>query len=69
MIPWSPPGVSPLVWETCKEWERTSRPHHIVPERSSRSQANIHENYKEILSKWGDVKITTGTEMTDQFNA
>eukprot|EP00959_Pyramimonas_sp_CCMP1952_P408025 8550937-Pyramimonas_sp.AAC.1 len=51
------------------EWEMTSRPHHIVPERSSRSQANIHENYKHIFNKFGDLQITAGTEMTDQFNA
>ena len=28
------------------EWDRTLRPHHIVAERSVRSQASIHEDYK-----------------------
>jgi len=62
-------ATPPEAPKSTQEWERTSRPHHIVPERSSRSQANIHENYKQIFSKFGDLEMTTGTEMTDQFNA
>ena len=48
---------------------RTLRPHHIVVERSVRSQANIHENYKTVFSAFGDLNIQkTRIQMTDQHN-
>ena len=49
------------------EWDKTLRPHHIMAERSTRSQANIHENYKAVFSRFGKFNIQTGTEMTPQF--
>ena len=48
------------------KWDMTLRPHHIVAERSVRSQANIHENYKSVFSAFGDLNIQTGVQMTDQ---
>ena len=48
------------------EWDRSARPHHIVAERSARSQANIHDNYKTVFSKFGDFNIQTGTAMANQ---
>ena len=38
----------------------------MVAERSVRSQANIHENYKNIFAKFGDLNIQTGSTMVDQ---
>ena len=62
-------ATPPEAPKSMREWEKTSRPHHIVAERSNRSQANIHENYMHVFSKFGDLQMTTGTEMTNQFNA
>ena len=68
---------------TVTEWDRALRPHHIVAERSTPGQANIHENYhavfgmfceenknkeRSIFGKFGDVSITTGTRMVNQHN-
>ena len=50
-----------------QQWDATVRPHHIVAERSVRSQANIHENYKAAFAKYGDLNICTGTGMMDQY--
>ena len=52
--------------QSIQKWDRTLRPHHIGAERSVRSQANIHENYKSVFGKFGDVNIQTGTGMVDQ---
>ena len=49
------------------EWDKTLRPHHIMAERSTRSQANIHENYKAVFGRFGKFNIQTGQEMTKQF--
>ena len=38
----------------------------MVAERSVRSQANVHENYKNIFAKFGDLNIQTGSTMVDQ---
>ena len=38
----------------------------MVAERSVRSQANIHENYRNIFAKFGDLNIQTGSTMVDQ---
>ena len=51
------------------EWDKTLRPHHIVAERSARSQTSVHENYRSVFSKFGDLKIQTGATMTDQHHA
>ena len=52
-----------------EDWVKTVSPHYIVAERSTRSQANIAENYKSVFSRFGDVNIQTGTEMSNQHNA
>ena len=44
-------------------------PSYIVAERSTKSQANIAENYKSVFSKFGDVNVHTGTQMTNQHTA
>ena len=44
-------------------------PSYIVAERSSKSQANIAENYKSVFSRFGDLNISTGTEMTYQHTS
>ena len=49
-----------------QKWDAVLRPHHIVAERSVRSQSNIHENYIAVFAKYGDVNIQTGNGMTDQ---
>ena len=51
------------------EWDKTLRPHHIVAERSVRSQSNVQENYASVFSQFGDLKIETGATMIDQHNA
>ena len=38
-----------------------------MAERSTRSQANIHENYKAVFGRFGKFNIQTGQEMTKQF--
>ena len=58
----------PEVLKDVAAWDRTLRPHHIVAERSVRSQANIHENYKAVFSAFGDFSIQTEIEMTNQHN-
>ena len=52
-----------------QKWDESLRPHHIVNERSVRSQTNIHENYKSVFAQYGDLSIRTGNEFTDQHNA
>ena len=52
--------------QSIQKWDSTLRPHHIVAERSVRSQANIHDNYKTVFAKYGDVNIQTGNGMVDQ---
>ena len=42
------------------DWDKTLRPHHIMAERSTRSQANIHENYKAVFGRFGKFNIQTG---------
>ena len=37
------------------EWDKTLRPHHIIAERSARNQTSMHENYKAIFSKFGEL--------------
>ena len=44
-------------------------PSYIVAERSSRSQTNIADKYMSVFSMFGDWKIHTGTEMTNQHTA
>ena len=53
--------------QSTNAWQRTTRPSHIMSERSVRSQCNIQENYAPIFAAFGDVKITTGTSMTNQY--
>ena len=48
------------------QWDSTLRPHHLVAERSTRSQANIHENYKSIFAQYGEIGICTGMKMENQ---
>ena len=40
-----------------QEWDKSVRPHHIVAERSSRSQENVQENYKQTFAKYGTMEI------------
>ena len=49
-------------------WEESSRPHHIVAERSTKGQTNIHDNYKSVFSRYGEIQMQTGTEFIDQHN-
>ena len=48
-------------------WQKTTRPSHIVAERSVQSQSNIHDNYATVFAKYGDISITTSSTMTQQF--
>ena len=48
------------------EWDSALRPHHLVAERSSRSQANIHNHYKSIFAQYGEIGICTGMKMENQ---
>ena len=57
-----PEAIQPL-----QTWQSTTRPSHIMPERSVRSQSNVQENYASVFAAFGDVKITTGNTMTNQF--
>ena len=50
------------------QWESAVRPNHIVAERSVNSQANIHENYRNVFAQYGDFEINTGTVFTPQFH-
>ena len=50
-------------------WQRATRPSHIVAERSVQSQSNINENYAAMFAKFGDVNITTGCTMINQYLA
>ena len=52
-----------------KAWDESLRPHHIMAERSARSQTTVHNNYQAIFSKFGDLHIQTGATMVDQHNA
>ena len=52
--------------QSVQEWDQSLRPHHIVAERSVRSQANIHENYKAVFAQFGNFNIGTGNDMIDQ---
>ena len=49
-------------------WEEALRPDNIVAERSVNSQANIHDNYRNIFAQYGDFKISTGSVFTPQFH-
>ena len=51
-----------------QEWDKTLRPQHIVAERSVHSQANVHENYKSIFAKYGNVNIQPSTKMINHFH-
>ena len=62
-------ATPPDALQSVQEWDRTLRPHHLVAERSTRSQANIQENYKCVFAKFGDIDIQTGTEMTNTYSA
>ena len=48
------------------KWETVLRSDHIVAERSVNSQANIHENYRNVFAQYGDFEISTGTVSTNQ---
>ena len=48
------------------EWDKTLRPHHLVAERRSRCQSNIHEHYKAVFSQYGSLGISTGIKMENQ---
>ena len=52
-----------------REWDKTIRSQHIVAERSTRSQSNVHENISQLFGKFGTTKIETGTKMVPQFHA
>ena len=60
-------ATPPEAIESISSWQKTTRPSHIMAERSVRSQGNIQENYASIFAAFGDVNITTGTKMTEQF--
>ena len=44
-------------------------PSYTVAECSTKSQANVAENYKSVFARFGDVNIRTGREMEDQHTA
>ena len=48
------------------EWDNTLRPHHLMAERSSKSQTNIHNHYKSIFGQYGEIGISTGMTMENQ---
>ena len=50
------------------EWDKCVRPAHIVAERSVQSQANVHENYKQVFAKYGTLDIEKGSTLTPQFH-
>ena len=50
-----------------KAWDQIQRPLCILAERSVHSQANIHENYKQVFAQYGTFKIDTGSTFVDQF--
>ena len=52
-----------------EEFVRALRPHHIVAERSTKSQTNIAENYKSVFSRFGDISVQTGMQMIYQHSA
>ena len=54
--------------EQITQWESAVSPDHIVAERSINGQANIHENYRNVFSQYGDFQISTGTIFTSQFH-
>ena len=55
-------ATPPEAPKSISEWDKTLRPHHIMAERSTRSQANIHENYKAVFGRFGKSNIQTGTQ-------
>ena len=61
----TPPEAAKVV----EEFIHGLAPSYIVAERSTRGQANIAENYKSVFSRFGDVSVQTGTEMTNQHTA
>ena len=48
------------------DYVRGLAPSYVVAERSTRSQANIAENYKAVFARFGKIEIRTGTEMISQ---
>ena len=60
-------ATPPEALQSIEGWQRTTRPSHIVAERSVQSQSNIHENYAAVFGKYGDFNITTASTMTKQF--
>ena len=60
-------ATPPEAVQSINSWQRTTRPSHIMSERSVQSQGNIQENYASVFAAFGDVNITTGTSMTNQF--
>ena len=60
-------ATPPEALQFINTWQHTTRPAHIVAERSAQSQSNIHENYAAVFAKYGNVNITTGSTMTQQF--
>ena len=53
---------------TITEWDKCVRPAHIVAERSTQSQSNVHENYKHVFAKYGTFDIEKGSTLTPQFH-
>ena len=51
-----------------KDWVSTLRPNHLVAEKSTNSQANIHENYRNVFKQFGTFDIQTGSTFTEQFD-
>ena len=52
--------------QTIVEWDSSLRPHHLMAERSSKTQANIHNHYKSIFAQFGEIGISTGMKMENQ---
>ena len=49
-----------------EDFVNTLTPSYIVAERSTRSRGDIADNYKSVFSRFGDLNIETGTDMTYQ---
>ena len=61
-------ATPPDAVQTINTWQNTTRPSHIMAERSVRTQSNVHENYNSVFAEYGKVNIATGTTLTNQFD-
>ena len=60
-------ATPPEALQSISSWQHTTRPSHIVAERSVQSQSKIHENYAAVFAKYGNFNIATGSTMIQQF--